>query len=402
MVDLVLHPLDPGIGVNGFSLDAEIAERYFAALIGTITIVLGIFIIRRVPGNLIGPLLIVWGAGYTGYATRIEYGSPMLTSLMHLIFGLYTGILAFPALIVLVMIFPTGKIYPRWAVRWVALYVVLYVITGLLQAMTQSPSVSVSELGAVSLPVNPLFVPALAPYYALINGPISTLVALLGLVAAFVSLVLRYREAHMRERQQIKWFIWVTCMVLVLLIPDLLGSFLNPNGAPSLSLLEETYLIVFYALLGAFPAIAIGLGILRSQLWEIDIIINRTLVYGILTVMLAFVYFGLIFGLQYVLRGIISQQNDIAIVVSTLAIAALFQPLRQRIQRMIDRRFYRRKYDAAKIVEAFSATLRNEVDLSQLREHLLTVVQDTMQPSHISLWLRETDRKSSHPDRIQS
>ena len=109
--------------------------------------------------------------------------------------------------------------------------------------------------------------------------------------------------------------------------------------------------------------LSIGFSILRYRLYDIDLLINRTLVYGTLTVLLALVYVGLIFALQYLLRGIISQNNDVAIVVSTLAIAALFQPLRHRIQAIIDRRFYRRKYDASKVVEAFSATLRNEVNL---------------------------------------
>ena len=121
---------------------------------------------------------------------------------------------------------------------------------------------------------------------------------------------------------------------------------------------------------------------------DIDILIQRTLVYGTLTAMVTLVYVGLVFTLQLLLRGLISQTNDVALVVSTLVVAALFQPLRRRIQRVIDRRFYRRKYDAAKTLEAFSVKLRSEVDLAQLREQLVTVVEETMQPAHVSLWLR--------------
>jgi LytS/YehU family sensor histidine kinase len=137
--------------------------------------------------------------------------------------------------------------------------------------------------------------------------------------------------------------------------------------------------------------LAFGVAILRSHLWDIDNIINKALVYGLLTGILTGVYVGLVIGLQALLRGLISQDNSVAIVVSTLAIAALFQPVRSRIQQVIDRRFYRRKYDAAKTLAAFSTTLRQEVDLEQLREQLLAVVQQTMQPAQVSLWVRPTE-----------
>ncbi len=131
------------------------------------------------------------------------------------------------------------------------------------------------------------------------------------------------------------------------------------------------------------------------RIWADDVLINRTLVYGTLTVILTAVYVGLVIGLQALLRGLISHDSGVAIVISTVAIYFLFQPLRRRIQQVIDRRVYRRKYDAAKVVAAFSATLRQEVDLEQLREHLLAVVQQTMEPAHVSLWLRppEPSRK---------
>ena len=396
VLDLALHPLGPGIGVSGFSVGEATAERYIAVLIGTGTIVVGAFIMRRVPGNLIGPLMIVWGAGYTGYETLVDYSSPLLTSLTHLTF-IFTQGVAFPALIVLLLIFPTGQVYPRWAGRWVAFYILLYVIAGPFYLMAQSPSTSVSSLGEVSLPLNPFFVPALAPYYDLLQGVIATFLSILGLAAAAVMLILRYRAAHMRERQQIKWFLWATGVILVLLIGDGVGSAFTPNNAAILPQLLVVYLIFLYALLGAFPAIAIGLAILRSGLWDIDIIINRTLVYGSLTALLALLYFGLIFALQALFQGMFHPNNAVAIVVSTLLIAALFQPLRYRIQRIIDRRFYRRKYDAARTLARFSATVRNEVDLSQLSEHLLAVVQETMQPAHVSLWLRQPTRPATPP-----
>jgi len=215
------------------------------------------------------------------------------------------------------------------------------------------------------------------------------------LLSLVIAQVYRYRRVSTpAQRQQTRWVVY-SLAVLILLA---LGLFVIPQhifpvlGQPG-SLFSSLGTIVSDSLLVLIP-ISFGIAILRYHLYDIDILINRTLVYGTLSAMLALVYFGLILALQYLLRGIINQNNDVAIVISTLMIAALFQPLRRRIQTLIDRHFYRRKYDAAKILEAFSASLRTEVDLTQLREQLVAVVQETMQPSHVSLWLRQPEHQT--------
>ena len=161
-----------------------------------------------------------------------------------------------------------------------------------------------------------------------------------------------------------------------------------------LSLLPFTILITSIYLILLLIPLSLAIAILRYRLWDVDVLINKTLVYGLLTGMLGAVYAGCIVGLQALLRGLVNQTSDVAIVISTLVIAALFQPLRKLIQAGIDRRFYRSRYDTARTLAAFSATLRNEVDLSQLSEDLVTVVQETMQPAHISLWLRRPSQPS--------
>ena len=386
MLDLVLHPLAPNI-------DETLADRFLEAITGTGVIIVGAFIMRRVPGNRIGPLLILYGVGVAGYATRKDLGSSQLTSIAHLFWEFYYGGVALPALIVLLLSFPTGRIYPRWAARWITPYILLMLIGGTLLLMSQSPG-GVTSPSGLSLLVNPLLVPALAPYYALLNQIFGgfSLLFFLGAVGIVVSLTMRYRAAHILERQQIKWLIWMSGVTFVIGFMFFIFAAVAPNDVMSAlysSPLGYTFVLLFYSLVNTFAVIGIGLAILRSRLWEIDIIINRTLVYGSLTALLGLLYFGLIFGLQYLLRGIISQNNNIAIVVSTLVIAALFQPFRHRLQKIVDRRFYRSKYDATKIIETFSVTLRNEVDLNQLSEHLVAVVQETMQPAHVSLWLRK-------------
>ena len=153
-------------------------------------------------------------------------------------------------------------------------------------------------------------------------------------------------------------------------------------------------LIMSVALLGL--PIFTGIGILRYRLYDIDLVINRTLVYGALTVMLATVYFGGVVGLQRLLSPIVGDSNQLATVASTLSIAALFNPLRHRVQAFVDRRFYRRKYDARRTLEAFSSTLRDETDLAALSDDLVGVVRETMQPEHVSLWLRPDTTSRDH------
>ena len=336
--------------------------------------------------------MIVYGVGVAGWSTRVELGSPQLTSIAHLLLNFYFIGVALPTLIVLLFCFPTGRIYPSRAAHWLTLYILLLVIGSVLEVMTQSPGGAIPYPGG-DLSFNPLFVPALAPYYTVIGGDngwigVETLLFLLGIVAAVVSLILRYRAAQTGERQQMKWFIWVTGIFFALTV--IFVAVIPSNNVVLGSLQLGIILLgLYYFSLYIFPAVGIGLAILRSRLWEIDIIINRTLVYGSLTALLGLLYFGLIFGLQFLFQGFVGKNNSVAIVISTLAIAALFQPLRRRLQKIVDRRFYRSKYDAAKIIESFSATLRNEVDLDQLSEHLVGVVQETMQPAHVSLWLRK-------------
>jgi hypothetical protein len=237
----------------------------------------------------------------------------------------------------------------------------------------------------------------LSPLYALVRIAFYCSLAL--------ALLYRYRWMSTSiQRQQIKWVVFATTIFIGWVIVAEIAVFVIPSYFSALGFITQLYnhVNVITRSVSVLVPLSIGIALFRYRLWDIDIIINRTLVYGTLTILLALVYFGLIFALQFVFQGFFKQNNGVSIVVSTLVIAALFQPLRHRIQRIIDRRFYRRKYDAAKTLEAFSATLRNEVDLSQLREHLLDVVQETMQPSHVSLWLREPDSKLPRPDRMPS
>jgi hypothetical protein len=268
--------------------------------------------------------------------------------------------LAVSLLVLVFLLFPSGQFVPRW-MRWT----LVVFLAGLVPEIFVAP-----------------FMP---------NTPIDQLgfLVVLGEVAA-LALVQVYRYRHVSnplQRQQTKWVVFGLAGPATVFVGVGVVAFIFVVLAGLSTLYPLALNVVSPCLLLLIP-LSFGFAMLRSRLWEIDVLINRTLVYGALTVILTLVYVCLVIGLQALLRGLISQDNSVAIVLSTLAIAALFQPLRRRIQRIIDRRFYRSKYDAAKTVAAFSATLRNEVDLTQLREQLLAVVQETMQPTFVSLWLR--------------
>ena len=208
-------------------------------------------------------------------------------------------------------------------------------------------------------------------------------VVLVCFAAAIVSLILRFYRSQGEERLQLKWFAYAAALgFAVILSASLLDL---PAVDERIDAFAET-LVWTVAPLGL--PISAGIAILRYRLYEIDLLINRTLVYGALTATLVALYFGAVVLLQKVFVALTGEKSTLAVVASTLVIAALFTPLRRRIQGFIDRRFYRRKYDAGKTLEAFSAKLRDETDLEALNKELVGVVRETMQPAHVSLWLR--------------
>jgi PAS domain S-box-containing protein len=216
-------------------------------------------------------------------------------------------------------------------------------------------------------------------------NPVETILYALGLVAA-ASLLVRLRRSMGVERQQIKWFAYAVAV----LATSAILAYVVSESVRVVWLGWASFMLVIASVVGL--PVAVGIAILRYRLYNIDLLLNRTLVYGALTAVLAAVYFGSIVLFQALFRAFTGQESQVAVVVSTLAIAALFTPLRLRIQSFIDRRFYRRKYDARKTLEAFSAKLRIETDLDALSSELIDVIRETMQPTRVSLWLKAPER----------
>jgi hypothetical protein len=272
--------------------------------------------------------------------------------------------------VLLFLLFPDGKLLHRgwWAVVWMAVggaaLVSLWWITWPEGAVGDTVE-ALGKFGGASLTVS--------------------------CVASGFSVFMRLQTAGARERQQLKWFAYGTAVFL--------GAFFLMDAAFQIGGPWAGFVVIVTGL-SAIP-VSVGIAILRYRLYDIDILINRTLVYGSLTLMLALVYFGGVTVTQVLFQTLTGQeeQPQLAIVLSTLVIAALFTPLRRRIQSFIDRSFYRRKYDAAKTLEGFSMKLRDETDLKALSDDLVGVVRETMQPAHVSLWVRpETSPKVEQTD----
>ena len=376
------------LALNGSTTHSNtIGEPLVDALFGLGHLIfptVGAAIAIRQPGNAIGWLFLAAGLGaqledaMLGYATYALVKEPDA-----LPGGPYAALIAdtiwiptmAAAISLLLLLFPTGRPPSRrWSILiWVvALSIAAYVIGTLLNP---GPLYYFEQVR------NPLGIGAgeeiLDFVVDLAGGPF-----LLTTLAAVVALILRFRRSIGVEREQLKWLVY-TAVLIALLTPImvLLGS----REVELAGILVSDF--IYGLIIGLIP-VAVGVAILRHRLYDIDVVIRRTLVYGALTVTLAGAYVGTVLLLQLVL----SPDSDIAIAASTLAVAALFRPARQRIQQLVDRRFYRAKYDAAVTLAGFGSRLRDEVALDSLSAELRGVVAETMQPAHVSLWLREVSR----------
>ena len=350
------------------------------AVVSSVTV--GVVLAARRPGHPVGWLLLGLGLSqtahdltyaYTRYGLVARPGSlPGAAYLAGLNNGLVVTWIACAAFVLLLT--PTGSLpSPRW--RWWARIVVaaagLWMLGSIIDPAPLRPEYP--DVG------NPLAVPALfGPLNAI---PLAAFVVLLALPVGAVSLLLRFRRARGVERLQLRWLAWGAAVAAVGLLV----------AAASLFLLDDYDLLnVALGTSAAVLPLSTGAAILRYRLYDLDRIISRTLAYGLLTLLLAGGYAVVALGLGQLL----GQESSLAVAAATLAVAALFQPARRRVQAVVDRRFNRHRYDAARIIDGFSAGLRSQVDLTTLTGELLTVVDQTMQPTSASLWLRSSGPRS--------
>jgi hypothetical protein len=360
-----------GLSARGYALYNVGLDTLFVSVFAAVAIVIFWRRSDDPMALLVATMLVVWGPlngllVLTPSATEGIY-PPALDVLVVAILP-YIGYMAW---MLFFYLFPSGRFVPRWT-RWLALGWVLF-----------SGSWIFTPFGPPTWP--PL----------LFNA---TVLVLWG--SFLVAQIYRYaRVSDLIQRQQTKWVVFGVAVA----VTGVLTTIFTVGAAIDLRPEEVGRKMLSMLLMDAFVLLiplSIGVAVLRSRLFDIDVLINRTLVYGALTVALALVYVTGVVVLQYLFRALTGGESQLAIVASTLAIAALFQPIRRRVQAFIDRRFYRKKYDAAKTLAQFSSKLRDETDLGTLSEDLVGVVRETMQPAHASLWLRPPQRRwSEHRSR---
>ncbi len=351
----------------------------------------GALIASRQPGNLIGWIFCVLGlclplsgAGeeYALYALKTRPETLPAGEVVGWAAGWFGGPILFAMVAFIFLLFPNGRLLSR---RWRPALWANLVAVALLLGWYFKPG-QINSLTLVKIQ-NPFGIAGAGPFLAPL-GSVGLLLILAAAVAGAVSLILRLRRAVGDERQQLKWFLFAGAIFCTVFAT---GPFLW--SLPPSPVTDWIWPALFLVGTSTIPA-ATGVAMLKYRLYDIDVIINRTLVYGVLTASLVLVYYGVVVALQYVLRALTGSESQIAVVASTLIIAALFNPMRHRFQAFIDRRFYRRKYDAAKTLEVFGSRLREETDLDALSSHLVGVVSETMQPEHVSLWMRgQEDRR---------
>jgi hypothetical protein len=374
---LVLFALNRGAGhTAGVFSYSDLAKNVPATVA---FLAMGALIVSRRPDNPIGWLCLANGfLGCVGGVLAQQYAAYVLVTHPGSLFGggvalavPLNGAFA-PPLVLLIfipLIFPTGHLISRrWRVAaWVT---VISFATLFAVAMTTSPLDSPFQHVANPIAISRGFGPFLV--VAIVGGIASV-------IASLAAVVVRFRRSRGDERAQLKWLVLAASILPFALVAHTLAETLAPGAV-------NTVESIFSIGIMAFP-IAIGIAVLKYRLYEIDRIISRALVYGSLTVVLAATYVGLVLGGQAVFASFAGGSN-LAVAASTLVVAALFLPVRARVQRLVDRRFYRRRYDAQRTLESFGARLREQVDLETLQTELADVVRDTMQPGHVSMWVR--------------
>ncbi len=386
VVSAVFRSLNPGAPKAVFQ-EPLVFDIWFL-LVSLSFATVGALVASRQPRNAIGWIFCALGvcnslaAASQGYAIYALLTGPAYLpggAVANWLSSLLAGPIVFAMFALVLLLFPDGRpLSSSWrAVVWLDLAAIA-LIFGF--AFKPGP-LDTSLLDAD----NPFGIKGAGALFEAL-GIVGIFLALAAAATGAVSLVLRLRRSRGDERQQLKWFAFAGAVFCAAFATGPVLWSLPPSSG-----FGWIWTVLFLSAVSTIPAAA-GVAILRYRLYDIDVIINRTLVYGSLTVMLVGIYLGAVISLQYAFRAATGQESTLAIVASTLAIAALFNPLRRRIQGFIDRRFYRRKYDAARTLAAFSARLRDETDLDTLNEDLASVVDETLQPAHVSLWLRETGR----------